>query len=267
MKQKIAELIGELLSKDIFLRIVPQLFFTAICWLIGGYFFFTIGKTITWSCPDSIHIIHLIVFGLSIILILFPFIKSLKIGSLVELSRSIEETKTDVKEFKNEVRQSLAMISNSVSASIGNMNNRITVNTGPSIDEIRQEIKKFTDNAAEPENAVIEVKQELLLENEDLVMALARTRIRIEYLMRDILKKRTLVNVLDREIKFMSLGKLFQEFIKSYPELEWLSNSFQYVMQAGNSAIHAQKIDQGQAAEALELGARVISKLIELRNK
>jgi hypothetical protein len=70
--------------------------------------------------PEKIHQYRLLFLFLSIGLIFLPFLKSVKIGNWLELSREVKETKEEVKSFKQEIRQTVSMLSNTVNASMKN---------------------------------------------------------------------------------------------------------------------------------------------------
>jgi hypothetical protein len=92
-------------------------------------------------------------------------------------------------------------------------------------------------------------------------MSLARTRIKIESLLREILNKRVVFPDSSNNMKFLSLNDLYKQFTKEYPQQRYLTNTFKYVQQVCNAAIHGLNISFGQAEEALELGTRIIKEL------
>jgi hypothetical protein len=96
-------------------------------------------------------------------------------------------------------------------------------------------------------------------------MALARTRIQLERLLRQILGKKTQYdNKSFDDVKFISAGRLYRMFLKEYPEFRYLEPSFEYVLRICNAAIHGQQVPSGQAQEALEIGAKLISTINDL---
>jgi hypothetical protein len=196
-----------------------------------------------------------------------PFFKRIKIGKLLEIEREVEKTKGEIKEFKDEVRANLSLISTNINT-IGNLSNQITVNL-PGLADI-EELKRRLDETTSPraKEEVQGIRDELVLEGEDTVMALARTRIRIEHLLRRILGKRITVSIYpDKPIRFLTLQQMFRLFLLEHREYTHLEQPFSYVVQACNAAIHAQRVTQSQAEEALDIGARIIAVLSDIPGK
>ena len=120
-------------------------------------------------------------------------------------------------------------------------------------------------DAETPPNATQDaqqVEERILLQSDDPTMALARTRIDIERLLRDILGKPTsLTPSREETLKFASIAKLFNLLVFQYPKFAYLQTPFKYVIQVCNAAIHAQRVTDEQASEALALGAQIIAAL------
>jgi hypothetical protein len=145
------------------------------------------------------------------------------------------------------------------------MTNQITVNI-PGLAEM-QSAKQKIDEQSKPEakKEIEEIQQSLLLDNDDITMALARTRIKIEGLLRRILGKRTSVNELrNQSIRFSGSRQLFDMFVREHDNYTYLREPFMYVTEVCNAAMHAQKVSYAQAKEALELGARIINVLSDI---
>lgn len=190
-----------------------------------------------------------------------PFFKKIKIGKILELEREVEQTKNEVKQLRESVQQNFSLMASSINT-ISNFSNQVTVNLpGTSaVEEDKRKLEKETENKTPQE--IAEIKSELTLEDEDTIMALARTRIRIEHLLRSILGKRTRVEKFgDRPVKLMGLPQLFKLFAEEFPQHSELGGSVSYVNKVCSAAIHAQRLPQGSAEEALEMGARIISVL------
>jgi len=238
---------------------MPNWGLPALSWLISLYFLSGVSSHLGFPPTIGITAGHLLYIGLWLFFLFLPFFKRIKIGKVLELEREVEKTKTEIKEFKEEVRSNLSLISTNVNT-IGNLSNQITVNF-PALAEI-EEIKRRLDEKSETgtKEEAKEIKEELILDGEDTIMALARTRIKIEMLLRKILGKRTKVSRFgDSPIKFMSLQKLFTLFLDQNEDLTHLQEPFSYVVQVCNAAVHAQRVPQSQADEALEIGSRIIS--------
>lgn len=260
-EKKFKDKLQEELEK-IFFKLLPNLPLYIICWGIG--FYLLRQSAIRWSLDNEKTLTTQLafIFLLSIFLILIPLVKTIKFLNIFELEREIKETKQEVKEFKTEIRQSISMLTNSLNASIGNMNNSVTVHI-PGVEQLRKANKTMEEKGFVKEDVSYQdIKEELSInDDEDIIMSLAKTRIKIESLLREILNKRTNFPTSNKNMKFMGLNELFRQFINQNPKYKYLSNSFKYVQQICNGAIHGLNISLGQAEEALELGTRIIKEL------
>jgi hypothetical protein len=232
-----------------------------LSWFIS--FYFLVGFTANVGFPPDRSLItgdSLFVF-LWLFFLFLPFFKKIKIGKLLELEREVRQAKQELQDFKMEMRNSVAVLSTNVNT-IGSMTNQITVNI-PGLQEM-QVAKEKVDAQASPEvkQEAEQVQQSMLLESEDTTMALARTRIEIERLLRKIVGKKTSVNELrNQSVRFYGIKQLFEMFIRENDEYSYLLEPFLYVTQVCNAAIHAQRVSDPQAKEALTLGAQVIAQL------
>lgn len=260
-QKKFKDRLVEEIEKQFF-KLLPQIPLYIICWGIG--FYLLRQSAIRWSMDNEETLTTQLsfIFLLSIFLILIPLVKSIKFLNVFELQREIKETKEEVKDFKTEIRQSLTLFSNSLNASIGNMNNQITVHV-PGVETLKKANRIVEEKGNfKSEISFDEIREELSIsDDEDTIMSLAKTRIKIESLLREILNKRTQFPSKPNEMKFLSLNDLYRQFTKEYPQQRYLTHSFKYVQQICNAAIHGMNISFGQAEEALELGARIIKEL------
>jgi len=265
-EKKFKDLIIEKLQEAI-LKLLSQLSLYLICWGIGFYLLVQCSKRLSFDDKTSLTTQLSFLFLLSIFLILIPIVKSIKFLSVFELEGEIKEAKEEVKDFKGEIRQSLSLLSNSLNASIGNMNNQITVHV-PGVETLRKANKFVEEKGHYKENISFDdIREELSIsDDEDTIMSLAKTRIKIESLLREILDKRTEYPNKMTQMKFLGLNELYKQFTKFYPQQKYLSHSFRYVQQICNAAIHGMTISFQQAEEALELGARIIKELEYIKN-
>lgn len=215
--------------------------------------------------PNEIHTLFLISFASGFLLLLLPFFKKVKFGS-VELEREIQETKQEVSDLKTEVRQQLLLISTNINT-IGNLSNSLNIYL-PDAKQIQNEKLVMTEKLKKDSNEVKEIENELILPYEDKIMSLAQTRIRIEFLLRKILEKRlNYINTSGKPIKLMSLGQLTREFFKEYPQYSYMQRSFEYVIQVTNAGIHAQRVEETTINEVVGLGATLIANLNDIISK
>lgn len=235
----------------------------ALSWLVSVYFLLSFAANVGFP-PDRQLLIGDALYVLLWLFFLFlPFFKKIKIGSFLELEREVAKAKEELREFKAEVRNSMSVLSTNVNT-IGGMTNQVTVNI-PGLAELR-EARKIVEAKAptEAKQTAEQVEERILLQSEDTTLALARTRIDIERLLRQILGKRTSLTAGKEDaVKFLGINKLFDLFISQNEQFAYLSKPFRYVTQVCNGAIHAQRVSDDQAQEALALGAEVIAVLKE----
>lgn len=238
---------------------LPTWLLPLLSWLFSAYFLISFHFNVNFSQPiPTIYYLFLI---LGVSLAFLPFMNKIKIGTLLELERQIKETKNEVKDFKEETRQMLSVISTNVNT-IGNLSNTINISI-PGMAQLSQAKEKLVQQS-DPETLRESetIKDELSLESEDTIVALAKTRIKLESLLRKILGKRFKnASEITKNIKYASFRPLYRRFLKEYPDYTNLENSFTYVGQICNAAIHAQRVPEEQASEALDLGANLIALL------
>lgn len=244
---------------------MPNWGLPALSWLIS--FYFLLGFVVQMGFPPSSPITA--TEGTYLFLWLFflflPFFKKVKIGKLIELERDVQQAKEEVKQLREQVQNNFSVMASSIST-ISNLSNHVTVNLPGelAIQKAKQELGKGAPQ--DSAKAIEDIKNELILEDEDTIMSLARTRIRIEYLLRSILNKRTKVREFsDRPVKLMGLPQLTRELVISYPDLQHLESSLSFVNKVCSAAIHAQLLPPGYAEEALDMGARIIAALKDVQ--
>ncbi|MEW8330098.1 MAG: hypothetical protein AB2692_04115 [Candidatus Thiodiazotropha sp.] len=236
-----------------------------VSWVFAAYFFYAFHLHVCFPPTEEITqtgFVYLIVFTL---FLLAPFAKRFKLGSILEWEAKIKELKQEVKDTREESRQ----LFNVLNATINTISNTLTNNVNvymPGYQErerAREDIQ-FYDSRVNT-NTINELINEFRRGDDDLVMPLARVRIELEHLLREILGKRTAsVDLRNKNRKFYSAGSLFRIFLKEYPDYKHLGSSFDYVLRLCNAAIHGQVLDKDQAFEALEMGAKIISVLKEI---
>lgn len=235
-----------------------------LSWIVSLFFATSFLRNTGFPPARSLETGDIIYLALALFFAFMPFYSRIRIGNYLEIEREVARTKEELGEFKSEVRQSISVLSTNVNT-IGNLSNQVTVNL-PGIVEL-EELKRKIDASTTPgtRREAEEIRAGLLLESEDTVMALARTRIRMEYLLRKILGKRTSVNELrNQSIKFMGIRQMFNMFLAESPQYKYLFEPFMYVNQVCNAAVHAQRVSEEQANEALDLGARIIATLSDV---
>lgn len=255
--------------KDFIFKNYKNILLTIIAWSIGFYILRKSAILINLEEPGKIHNYHILFLFISFFFILLPFVKTIKIGKILELERDINRTKEEVKDFKTEIKQSLTLMNTSINTSINSLNSNINISI-PGTDDLKKEIEKLRSEISDKgRNTIKDIKEEILSSEEgDYVMALAKTRIEIEKTLREKLNKRLSVEQRQNieDIKFLTLNRLGQLYIKDNPEFEKFWTPFKYVQSICNAAIHGQKVSYQQAAEALQLGTMILTELKEERD-
>ena len=172
--------------------------------------------------------------------------------------------KENISEFKTETRQSLSLISSTVNT-FSNVQ-EVKIYTLPGVEKIKEADEKVEDFlSSEISSKAQNMKRELIFGEEDNIMALARTRIILEQLLRKILGKKLRTRGSgEKEIKFLSASQLFRQFLKEYPDYKPLEEAFVYVIKICNAAVHGQKIPEDEASAAFEMSSKIIAALKEL---
>ena len=238
-----------------------------LSWLVSLYFLCGFAFNVGFPPSRSLLTGDVFFICLWLLFLFLPFLKKIKIGTILELEREVAQNKKELQEFKNEIRNIISVLSTNVNT-IGGMTNQVTVNV-PSLAQL-SEANSTVDANAPPSTTENEVKVEqyLAMESGDSTMALARTRIEIERLLRTILGNRITINTIGNDpIKFAAAHQLFRAFLAQNPEFDYLIKPFQYVNQVCNAAIHAQRVSDEHAQEALSLGAKIIAVLTEFENR
>lgn len=239
----------------------------ALSWLVSFYFLLGFAANVGFPPDRRLLVGDALYVCLWLFFLFLPFFTKIKIGTFLELEREVAKAKEELREFKAEVRNSMSVLSTNVNT-IGGMTNQVTVNI-PGLAELREARQEVEQKSPEEaRQSAGQVEERILLQSEDTTLALARTRIDIERLLREIMGRRTSVSQgKDDAVKFMSMGRLFDLFVSQNEQLAYLRTPFKYVSQVCNAAIHAQRVSPEQADEALALGAQIIAVLKELAGK
>lgn len=237
---------------------------TVPSWIVALYF--GIGFVTKAGFPPKSDrlIVDALFVGLTLFFLFLPFFKKIKIGSLIELEQEIKEARRDatavkeeLREFKNEVRNTVSVISTNA------VSQHINVHL-PGAEELRQQQEKVEDSLkGYSKQRANEVEAEL--QSDDVTYALAKVRIDIERLLRIILGRRldssngSTFSLAQR--KFLSIDKMFDFLVGEDNTLAYLRSPLRNVLAVCNAAIHAQMVSPEQADEALKLGAHIIAAL------
>lgn len=247
---------------------LPTWGLAAMSWLLAFYFLiaFHLKCGFPPDLPVSASEMTFLVSG--IFFILLPFFNKIRIPKIIELERTVQETKKELKTFQEHTSNMLAVIS----TSINTINNSNTTNIilPPRQDYV--EAKRELDAAASSpsRDSIQKIEEKLVFDDEDRIIALARLRMKLEVLLRELLINITPEDRRDARrvvLQRLSLRRLFDEFQEHSTGYEHLSRSIQYVSQVCNAAIHGQFISPEKADEALEMGAKILTFLPELKGE
>lgn len=245
---------------------IPTWGLPTLSWLVSFYFLSGFVDDLGFPPKPNVSWSHIVLLVMWLFFLFLPFFNKIKIGKFLELEREVEKTKSEMKEFKEDVRNNLSIISTNIN-SIGNLSNQLTLNL-PGYSDL-ESFKKLLDEKF-PEAKVKrsqEIREELLLDEDDTVMALARTRIKIESLLRKITQKPEFnFPASESRDRFIPIHEMFRMVVQRYDQYYDLRKPFDFVIRACNAAVHAQRISQTQADEAIQLGAKIIAILSELSN-
>ena len=185
---------------------MPVWVLPVLSWLVSCHFL--LGFVISVGFPPNRDLlVGRVLFVLLWLFFLFlPFFTKIKIGRFLELEREVAKAKEELREFKAEVRNSMSVLSTNVNT-IGGMTNQVTVNV-PGVAELREARKVVEEEApADAKETADQVEERIILQSDDATLALARTRIDIERLLRNILGKRTSLPAGREEtLKFAGVG-------------------------------------------------------------
>jgi hypothetical protein len=209
---------------------------------------------------------------LGIGLFILPAAKKLKLFNLFEFESRVKEIKEDVKQFKDETRTMISIVTgivNTVSNSSQTIiNNNLSDSINKSLKEEEPAAKAHLEDALrgvdkqkQPEP---NIESYLASTGNDLNLALAKLRIDLEREVRNILNSRIDAAQERLDPKFTSLGSMFPQLVKNFPKYWGMSSSFQYVVNVCNAAIHGVPVVESQLREALYMGLQILGEIKKL---
>lgn len=238
--------------------------FRLLCLLLAGYFFIAFHLSAGFPPGDPVTGAAVLYLTLAIFFFLAPFAKKLKLGKLFEYEAKVEELKHEVREFKSEIRQSVALQTNLINAVSNTVSQNININVpwGQEAAQAKEELDDTISKPEEPSTLEDEIKRVLIQSEDDPNYALAKLRMEIESELRRILGYRLETHdPMQMKGKFLSAGPLFRKFIAKYPKYEGMGSSFDFILRVCNAAIHGQRVSDKYAHEALYMGVRMLEEL------
>lgn len=238
--------------------------FRLLCLFPAVYFFIIFHLSAGFPPGDPVTGTAVLYLTLSLFFFLAPFAKKLKLGKLFEYEAKVEELKQEVKDFKGEIRQSVALQSNLINAVSNTVSQNININVpwGQEAAQAREDLDSTISKPEEPFTLENEIKRVLIQSEDDPNYALAKLRMEIESELRRILGyRRETHDPTQMKGKFLSAGPLFRKFISKYPRYEGMGSSFDFIIRVCNAAIHGQRVSDKYAHEALYMGVRMLEEL------
>lgn len=205
-------------------------------WLVAGYF--GIGFVIKAGFPPKTESLigDALFVGLTLFFLFLPFFKKIKIGSLIELEHGVKEAKKEaaaakeeLREFKNEVRNTMSVVSTNLTTQ--RVSTQVHVH-GITPEQLREAQKKLGENLNPGDQSIVEKYERTTRAQQDgdIPLMLARVRMDIERLLRRIVgAKLTRGNPGNDPIKLATMRQLLQRFIQINPSYEYLVEPFKYV--------------------------------------
>ncbi len=247
--------------KELFKKVCLFDIFPFLCRFIAIVLFLLGLSTFDFPLKNNIGSTSLSLFLFSVFFLLLPIAKKISLGKLFTFEREIDKVKNEVTDFKHETREFLNIYSSMITAISNTVNQTVNVNLPGQAEtkEVKEELESTLSSKSEPATIEGEINNYINQSSNDLNYALARLRMDIERVLREILGKRIATpdpNAMKG--KFLSARQLFREFINQYPQYKGMGNSFDYILKVCNAAIHGQKIVDGHGHEALYMGIKML---------
>ncbi|UDQ89533.1 hypothetical protein LJE71_00430, partial [Xanthobacter autotrophicus] len=242
-----------------------RIVFRLVCLFVAVYFgvaFFMVSGYPPRNIMEGDAFIYII---LVLIFLLLIFVDSFELIGILKYKSLVENVKTDVKEFKDEVRSIISMqnsIINSVSQSV---NNNVTVYQVPSTTQAKVAEGELAEAAREisPENDLNsssqfgeEVSNFIAKYDGDHDVALMKIRRDIESELRRILNKKVDFQFSEARVASRNVGisTLWRQVRSSDARLVNMDSAFRYVVDICNAAAHGQVVPPANAEEAIGMG-------------
>ena len=201
---------------------------------------------------------------LFVFFLVLPFAQRLRLGRLIEFEAKVEQVKADVREVRTETRELISTVSVVANAISASMNQKVVVNV-PNLGEARAaraEMSVALPQSAEQTEPDWDISEFSGASDSDLHYVLARLRMDLERELRRILGKRRSVDEPGRmRGKFLSARSLFRQLGTAIDKYRHMQSSFDYILEVCNAAIHGQRVPEGVAYEAIDMGTRILGEL------
>lgn len=255
---------------DDFMAFIKEHFVKILSYLISLYFIIIFHCQVGFPPSGDLDKTSTTYLMISILFFLIPIAQKISIGKILSFEAKAEKLNEDVQEFKRETRETLSIYNNLINTVSNTINQSVIVNI-PSYEKL-ENAKKVVKDFAVKEGAKIVtdnvLEQYIAAEDDDIMYALSRLRTDMERSLRSILKKRIITSDPSKmKKKYYSVGKLFSLFIEELPQYNDINQSFRYVLQICNAAVHGQSISKDNALEGLAAGLEILNILKPIEEK
>lgn len=206
-----------------------------------------------------IHLVLVLVFLLLVFADSFEFVGVFKYKSL------IEGVKTEVKEFKEEIRSSISLQNSIINSVTQSVNNNINFYSGPTYTEAKAAERELSEAAQvispEGDQPVLaqfgdETSDFINRYDGDRSVALMKIRSEIETELRRILNKQIDFQRSEGQYAARNLGvsALWRQLRSRDARFANMDSAFRYVVDICNAAAHGQTVPPANAEEAISMG-------------
>lgn len=240
--------------------------FICLSWMASCYFFVTLHMIAGLPPKDILSDGVFIYVFLFAFFLLLPFAQTLEIGTFFKYSAKLNDLKSEVKDFKEETRNLIALQNSLVTNMSQSVSHNVSI-TVPSLTQGRaaeEQLAALEDNQSPLGN--IKTNHDSAITNYihsaggDINFALMRLRRDLEVELR---------RALDKEVSFrnnesferprmLSLRSLWAKFVTIFPSEKQSEQAFIFAVDVCNAAVHGQDVPPEVAEEALSLGLRVL---------
>ena len=235
--------------------------FSTLSRLIAIYFIWAFHLQVGFPPITPLNLTSIIYLVLFIFFFVLPFAQRFKFGELIEFEAKINQVRADVQEVRSETRELISIVSNVTNAISTTMNQNVTVNLTGMV-EARDELLAALTQSNKSTRAEREFQEYWDAVDSDVNYALARLRMDLEREIRRILSKHIEAGDLQKsQRKFLSARSLFQRLVSTIPRYQHMQNSFDYILQICNAAIHGKQIPENIGRETLDMGLRLLREL------
>ena len=230
----------------------------------GGYCVWALHLHVGFPPTGNLTFTAVTYLALAVFFAIHPYARRLKVGKLIEYEAKVEQVQADLRVVRSETREMLNAVSILANAVSVGVNQQVVVSV-PSLEAVRsarEELLPALAHSSEPASQEERILEYLGAGESNVHYALARLRMDLERELRRVLGKRLDVDDPSRtRRRFLSARSLFRQLEQLVPRYGIMRESFDYLLQVCNAAIHGQRIPEDVAHEAIDMGLRMLREL------